>query len=67
MTGIDFYLQSRDLAMPPRFLLMSGYGAADIARAGNVGREVQFLRKPWGVDELLRAVRAALDTEAPAA
>jgi PAS domain S-box-containing protein len=61
ISGIELYERTRRMAAPPRFLLMSGYGATELAQAGGVQPGLRFLRKPWGVEELLRAVRAALD------
>ncbi len=64
ISGTELYERTRGMALPPRFLLMSGYGAAELAQVGGVQPNLRFLRKPWGVEELLRAVRDALDAPA---
>ena len=43
-----------------RALLMSGYSAEGLAQAGLAGRRVDFLQKPFTLDELARRVRAVL-------
>ena len=61
ISGIELYERTRSMSPRPRFLLMSGYGASELAEVGGVRSGLRFLRKPWGVEELLRAVRVALD------
>lgn len=61
MTGLDLYHRVRQEPPVPRFLLMSGYGEGSLAALDPEDPAVRFLRKPWGVDELLRAVRMLLD------
>ena len=48
---------------PVRALLMSGYTDREIIPRGLPGQEVDLLHKPFGLHDLLRKVRAALDAE----
>ena len=48
---------------PVRALLMTGYADREIVPRGLPGQEVDLLHKPFGVHDLLRKVRAALDAE----
>jgi YesN/AraC family two-component response regulator len=56
-------LASRVRAQRPdlRVLFMSGYTADRFARKGDPEDEVAFLQKPFNAEELLHAVRNALD------
>ncbi len=48
---------------PVRALLMSGYPDREIVPRGLPGQEIDLLHKPFGLHDLLRKVRAALDAE----
>ena len=48
---------------PVRALLMSGYTDREIVLRGLPGQEVDLLHKPFGLHDLLKRVRAALDAE----
>ncbi len=53
------------MAVGARVLFASGYGE-DVVQADFVKkRGVSLLRKPYSREQLLRAVRAVLDTRAP--
>ncbi|HKT58608.1 MAG TPA: response regulator [Gemmatimonadales bacterium] len=55
-------LVSRVMAIQPRLrvLLISGYGAADLAERGLDLGHLPLLQKPFGVGELVRTVRELL-------
>jgi DNA-binding NtrC family response regulator len=46
-----------------KFLLTSGFSAADLYQRTSVGPAIPFLQKPWTVTELLWSVRDALDRD----
>jgi PAS domain S-box-containing protein len=49
-----------------RTLFMSGYAASALGEGGVLGEAVHFLQKPFTLDDLARAVQAALEAPAPA-
>jgi DNA-binding NtrC family response regulator len=49
-----------------RVLFMSGYTDEAIGRPGVIGRETNFIQKPFSADALLRKVREVLDQRAGA-
>ena len=64
--GNELIRELRDRGRQVRVLFTSGYpGRGDEREEMEPG--IPFLTKPWTIPELLRAVRAALDTPAPGA
>jgi CheY-like chemotaxis protein len=49
------------------FLFMSGYSAGDLQASLSMDASVPYLPKPWTPGELVRSVRAVLDTAVPGA
>jgi CheY-like chemotaxis protein len=65
MNGADVAKQARELCPSLPVVLASGYADTDaIERA--IGKKAKFLRKPFGIDELLEAVSDAAKTSRPA-
>jgi signal transduction histidine kinase len=58
--GADLYREARKLGITVPFLVTSGYSLEQLAEKG-FGLEVKRLIKPWTVDELTAAVKAALE------
>ncbi|MGH7578626.1 MAG: response regulator [Gemmatimonadales bacterium] len=68
VNGVDLVRMIRERWSAPAILFMSAYPAEVLAREGLKDLRVQFLAKPFTRDELLRAVRRALQAvraEAP--
>jgi len=62
MNGVDFCTAMEQEGMTIPVVLASGHSDRDI-QTQMAGREsITFLRKPWAVQEMLAAVRKALDT-----
>ena len=60
MTGADVAKKARELCPGLPVVLASGYSDTDaIERA--IGKNARLLRKPFGIDELLKAVIEATD------
>lgn len=57
--GLDLMAECRERGIDVPFLFMSGYSPVDLDDPELSDR--LFLAKPWTVDELLRAVRSALE------
>lgn len=57
--GLDLMAECRERGIDVPFLFMSGYSPVDLDDPELSDRP--FLAKPWTVDELLQAVRSALD------
>jgi DNA-binding response OmpR family regulator len=66
LSGRDTFQRLLELDPQVRVLFSSGYSAED-ASVANEERAAGFIAKPYRVDDLLRAVRAALDRSAPGA
>jgi len=60
MGGRELYQAVRHLGSP-RFILASGYAAAELQTVERLDDVVRHLPKPWTVAEMARAVREALD------
>jgi CheY-like chemotaxis protein len=67
MSGPHLLETLRSEGTPVRVLMTSGYPERGATPPTDSGAAVPYLAKPWTVAELLRAVRAALDTEERAA
>jgi FixJ family two-component response regulator len=65
MSGVAFAAELAGSARPPRTLFISGYLAGGIGGPA-LPPEAMFLPKPFSVEALLDAVRAALDPAAAA-
>jgi len=64
MNGADVAKRARELCSGLPVVLASGYAEADaIERA--IGKDAKFLRKPFGIDELLEAVADAAKSSRP--
>ena len=61
VNGVDLVRLIRERWRDPAILFMSGFPAEVLAREGLKDLRVQFLAKPFTRDELLAAVRRALD------
>jgi two-component system, cell cycle sensor histidine kinase and response regulator CckA len=61
MNGRQLLDQLREQDPKLRVLFMSGYAERAILHEGILGQGLPFLQKPFGVEGLLRSVRAALD------
>jgi len=59
--GSDLYHQAIRELGPIRFLVASGHTQSEAAGLEPIPESVPFLGKPWTMDELLGAVRGALD------
>ena len=59
--GSDLYHQAIRELGPIRFLVASGHTQSEAAGLEPIPESVPFLGKPWTMDELLAAVRGALD------
>jgi PAS domain S-box-containing protein len=59
--GSDLYHQAIRELGPIRFLVASGHTQSDAAESEPLPETLPFLGKPWTMDELLGAVRDALD------
>jgi len=64
LSGPDFYQAIRTGPFEPPVLFMSGYPARTVQAETELDPSLPFLQKPWSVEELVRAVRAALDEAA---
>jgi CheY-like chemotaxis protein len=66
LDGLRLAAQLRAEGLAAKVLLSSGFNDATEDRAARSAAD-GYVRKPYGVDELLNAVRAALDQPAPGA
>ncbi|MEZ4440071.1 MAG: response regulator [Polyangiaceae bacterium] len=57
--GVELYQRLRDRAAPPPFLFVTGF-ASDETLDALANDDIEILRKPYTVDALLSAVRAAI-------
>lgn len=65
MTGADLLAEVSRLKLDPARILLTGYTDVELLKnAINEGGLDRFLRKPWGNEELLSAVRQELDRRA---
>ena len=64
MTGSDLLRALRSSGGRIPFLLMTGYGADQVAGWDGFAGEAVLLQKPWTLPELARAVRQAIDRKA---
>ena len=63
MPGLDgaaLFRAAGELGRAPPFVFMSGHPAAELTRRLDLGSEVQFLQKPWTLEQLAKAVRTAM-------
>jgi CheY-like chemotaxis protein len=61
MTGFELAARLRGAGQPARVIYMSGYTEQIVAnRGGPLGEDDVFLRKPFGIDELMAKVGEAL-------
>jgi len=65
MGGVDLAQALRESRPELRVLYMSGYTEGRLEREGVLGKEAVFLAKPFGPDDLIRSVRAILDSVSP--
>lgn len=65
MTGADLLAEVSRLKLDPARILLTGYTDDELLKnAINEGGLDRYLRKPWGNDELISAVRQELDRRA---
>ena len=64
LTGPQVYQRLREVRPEIRVLFVSGYPKEELARQGTFLAGTSLLPKPFRIEELLRAVRAALDLPA---
>ena len=65
MGGRELIDVLRERPASPPLLAMSGYDKRSPGRRGDLPRDVLFIRKPFGPDELVRTVRQALIRSRP--
>lgn len=63
MSGLDLVRTLKSSNPNLKCLYMSGYAASVIARHGVLDEGVQFIQKPFMIDDLAARVREALDSE----
>ena len=59
--GADLYHRVMREIGPRRFLVASGYSASEVRGDQELPAAVPFIKKPWTLEEILEAVRKALD------
>jgi DNA-binding response OmpR family regulator len=67
MNGVEMAAKLRETQRDLKVLFMSGYTDDVLSERGGSVSELNFLHKPFGMEEFAGRVRALLDREAPGA
>jgi FixJ family two-component response regulator len=64
MNGVELWLKMQDRVPGLQCLFMSGYSPESIERKGMLEEGVNFIRKPFGIRELVDAVAGLIPSSA---